>query len=114
MRIEVQDVAPGEAQADVLALPVTEGGTPKKISADVDKLLGRLVADGEIRGELGSAQIVHVDGKRIAVAGVGPADEVDADILRTAAAAVTDEAGRFVGSIAWGLDDSLPLSPEDQ
>jgi leucyl aminopeptidase len=114
MRVEVQDVAPGEAQADVLALSVTEGGSPKKVSADVDELLGRLVADGEIRGELGAAQVVHVDGKRIAVAGIGPADEVDADILRTAASAVVEATGGFAESIAWALDDSLPLSADEQ
>src|SRR5436190_23605055 len=114
MQVQVQDVAPGEAQADVLALTLTEGGTPKKVSADVDELLGRLVSDGELRGELGTARLVHLDGKRIAVAGIGPADEVDADILRPAAAAVVEGTGLFVESITWALDDSLPVPAEEQ
>src|SRR4051812_41442745 len=114
MQVQVQDVAPGEAQADVLALTLTEGGAPKKISADVDELLRRLVSEGELGGELGTARLVHVDGKRIAVAGIGPADEVDADILRTAAAAVVEETGRFAESITWTLDDSLQVPAEEQ
>src|SRR5438132_2463690 len=118
MRVEVQDVAPREAQADVLALALTDGGAPQKLADGVDELLQRLVQDGELRGDQGTARLVHVDGKipasRIAVAGIGPAERVDADALRTAAAAVTEETGRFVESVAWVIDDSLPVPAEEQ
>jgi leucyl aminopeptidase len=40
--------------------------------------------------------------------GLGPADELDADTLRTAAAAVADATERVGGTLAWLLDDSLP------
>jgi leucyl aminopeptidase len=118
MRVEVQDVAPSDAQADVIALTLADGSALKKLAGGVDELLQRLVQDGELRGEPGSARLVHVDGKmsaaRVVVAGIGPADQVDADALRTAAAAVTEETGRFVESIAWVIDDSLPVPAEEQ
>jgi leucyl aminopeptidase len=114
MRVQVQDVAADEAQADVLALSLADGGAPAKVGSEVDALLGRLIEDGEIRGELGSARLVHVDGKRVVVAGIGGAERADADALRTAAAAVVEEVGRFAESIAWSLDDSLSLAAEEQ
>ena len=48
MRVEVQDVAPSEAQADVLALPLTDGGALPKVDSETDKLLSGLIGDGEI------------------------------------------------------------------
>jgi leucyl aminopeptidase len=113
MQVEVQDVAPGDAQADVLALLLADGGSAPQVGSETDELLARLIAEGEIRGELGLARVVHVDGKRVAIAGIGKADRADADALRTAAAAVVDEVGRFAGSVAWVLEDSLSL-PADQ
>jgi leucyl aminopeptidase len=114
MRVDVQDVAPTEAQADVLALLLADGGAAPKVGSEADELLRKLIADGEIRGELGLARLVHVDGKRIAVAGIGEPDRADADALRTAAAAVVEEVGSFVDSVAWALDDSLQLPAEEQ
>ena len=40
--------------------------------------------------------------------GLGPADELDADALRTAASSVAEAAERVGGTLAWVLDDSLP------
>ncbi len=114
MRVEVQDVAPSEAQADVLALPLTDGGALPKVDSETDKLLSGLMGDGEISGELGAVRLVHDNGKRIAVAGVGEADRVDADTLRTAASVVVEEVARFAESVAWALDDSLQLPAEEQ
>jgi leucyl aminopeptidase len=114
MRVEVQDVAPGEAPADVLALPLTDGGVLPKIDSQTDKLLSGLIGDGEIRGELGVVRLVHDNGKRIAVAGVGEAGRVDADALRTAASVVVEEVARFAESVAWALDDALQLPVEEQ
>src|SRR5438552_6573145 len=114
MRVEVQDVAPSEAQGDVLALPLTDGGALPKVDSETDKLLRGLIGDGEIRGELGAVRLVHDNGKRIAVAGVGEAGQVDADTLRTAASVVVEEVARFAESVAWALDDSLHLPVEEQ
>jgi leucyl aminopeptidase len=75
------------------------------------------VADGELGGKLKSAPLVHVNGgleaRRLALAGLGAPDQVDADALRTAAATVIRTAN-FAGSVAWLLDESLPLTPPEQ
>jgi leucyl aminopeptidase len=122
MQVEVQAVAPEQVEADVLALPLAGGadgaGAVAKLDAALDGLLGRLAQEGELRDELGRAAIVHVGGglaaRRVAGAGVGPRERVDADALRTAAAAVVHVAGEFAGRIAWAIDESLPLPPAEQ
>jgi leucyl aminopeptidase len=122
MRIEVQAAAPEEVEADVLAVPLAAGdglgGAAAKLDGGLDGLLSRLAGQGELHDELGRADVVHVDGKlrapRIAGAGVGPRDRVDADALRTAAAAVTRATGEYAERIAWAIDDSLPIPPAEQ
>ncbi len=120
MRVEVQAVAPAEVEADVVAVPLAGGdgltGAAAGLDSALDGLLGRLAGDGELRGDAGRTAIVHVDGKlgtgRVAVAGLG--DRLDADALRTAAAAVAHEAAGFAETLAWVLDDSLPLPADEQ
>jgi leucyl aminopeptidase len=122
MRVEVQEVAPEQVEADVLAVPLTGDDGLDGVAATVDSkvggLLKSLLADGELSDEQGQARVVHVDGqlgsRRIAVAGIGKADRIDADALRTAAAAVARETGAFAKTIAWVLDDSLSLPAEEQ
>jgi leucyl aminopeptidase len=121
MQVEVQAVAPEEVEADVLAVPVPAGGGDgalARLDGPLDGLLTRLVAEGELRDEIGRAALVHVDGKvgarRVAGAGVGPRERVDADTLRTAAATVVHVAGEFAERIAWAIDDSLPVPPAEQ
>ncbi|MGB2875953.1 MAG: leucyl aminopeptidase [Gaiellaceae bacterium] len=122
MRVEVQDVAPTEVEADVLAVPLTEGDSlpagAAELDGALDGLLKRLTNEGELRGELGLARVVHVDGRlpttRIAAVGIGKSAGVDADALRTAAASVAGEAGEFAETIAWALDATLPLPLEEQ
>src|SRR6266516_5046688 len=121
MRVEVQAVAPAQVQADVLAVPLTEEGLAEPAGA-VDGALGgllqELLQDGELRGDAGSTRLVHVEGKlpsrRVAAVGLGKRDRLDADAVRTAAAAVAQEAGDFSASIAWALDPSLPLPVDEQ
>jgi leucyl aminopeptidase len=122
MRVEVQEVAPEQVEADVLAVPLAgEGaleGVAGAIDSKVDGLLERLRGDGELRDELGHARVVHVDGqlgsKRVAVAGIGKPELVDADALRSASASVVSSAGEFAKTIAWALDDSLGLPADEQ
>ena len=122
MQVEVQAVAPQQVDADVVAVPLAGGdgldGAAGQIDSALDGLLGRLAGEGELHDELGRAGLVHVEGKlsarRVAAAGVGPRDRVDADALRTAAAAVARLAEEFAGRIAWAIDTSLPLSPLEQ
>src|SRR6266542_1189253 len=120
--IDVLVAAPGEIEADVLGVAVSDPAAPLSGSAaeldrDLDGKLSELVESGEIRGELDSATIVHAPArgsKRVAVAGLGSADDVNADALRTAAAAVARRARGFGGTIGWLLDDSLPLDVPEQ
>jgi leucyl aminopeptidase len=122
MQVEVQAVAPEQVDADVVAVPLAGGdgldGAAGQIDSALDGLLGRLTGEGELHDDVGRAGLVHVDGKlsahRVAAAGVGPRDRVDADALRTAAAAVARATEEFAERIAWTIDPSLPLSPIEQ
>src|ERR671929_1538764 len=122
--VPVEVRLPGQIEPDVLALAVPEDDDSalsdgRKILDD--KLAGRLrqlAADGELRGELGRTIVLHTDGdlraRRIAAAGVGKATEVDADALRTAASSVARALQDVGGTIAWLLDETLPLPFEEQ
>src|SRR5215218_6978142 len=121
MQVEVEAVAPEQVEADLLAVPLAADGGDgalARLDGSLDGLLTRLAEQGELKDEIGRAAVVHVDGKlgaaRVAGAGVGPRERVDADALRTAAAAVVHAAGEFAERIAWVIDDSLPLSPAEQ
>ena len=122
LTIEVRQ--PGELEPDALAIPFPEedgaslsNGT-RALDERLNGRLQRLVEDGELKGELGKTVLLHTDGeldaRRLIVAGVGKREEVDADALRTAAAAVVRRLADVGGSLAWQLDDSLPLSLDDQ
>jgi leucyl aminopeptidase len=121
MQVEVQAVAPQQVEADVLAVPLATGGADgalARLDGPLDGLLARLADQGELKDEIGRAAIVHVDDKlgatRVAAAGVGARELVDADALRTAAAAVVHASGDFAKRIAWVIDDALRLSPTEQ
>jgi leucyl aminopeptidase len=120
--VEVKSV--GQIEPDVLALAVPEddeGLLSDGGSALDDAVVGRLrqlVDDGELRGELGRTVVLHTDGRerarRIVAAGIGKVDEVDADALRTAAASVARAVEDVGGTIAWVLDETLPLALDEQ
>src|SRR6476620_2195607 len=122
MRVEVKAVTPEQVEADVVAVPLAGdnelAGTAAALDSKLGGLLGRLAADGELKGEAGRVSIVHVDGKlgapRVAVAGLGPREHIDADALRTAAAAVARETGGYAETVAWAVDGSLALPTEEQ
>jgi leucyl aminopeptidase len=122
MQVQVEAVAPEQVDADVVAVPLAGGdrleGVAGQVDSTLDGLLGRLAGEGELHDEVGRAGLVHVDGKlsanRVAAAGVGPRDQVDSDALRTAAAAVARLSGEFAERVAWAIDTSLPLSPDEQ
>jgi leucyl aminopeptidase len=73
---------------------------------------GRLLEAEGFRPEAGAATLLHLDGRRIAVAGLG--DEVDADAFRTAAAAVARLAKHIGGTLAWRLEEGSSVPVEDQ
>src|SRR4051812_32984726 len=121
MRVEVKGVSPEQAEADVLAVPFAGEngltGAAATLDSSLDGLLASLASDGELRHELGHASLVHVNGKlkarRVAAVGIGKPEQASSDTLRTAAAAVARRSREFATSIAWVIDDSLPLSAND-
>src|SRR5437764_4649935 len=121
MRVEVEPGSPEAVGADALAAPLPATGMLAGPAAQLDERLGgllaRLAGEGELSGKVTSAPVVPLNGQlaapRLAIGGVGAPEAIDADALRTAAATVVREAG-FAGSIAWLIDESLPLSPAQQ
>jgi leucyl aminopeptidase len=118
---KVEIALPGQAEADALALPVTQplGGDGAKIVDDrLGGLLAKLGESGELRGERGEAVLLHLNGEleapRLVVAGVGERDDVDAEALRTAGAATAQALARVGGTLVWLLDDSLPVPLPEQ
>ena len=122
MRLEITGVSPEQAEADVLAVPLTGEngltGAAASLDSSLDGLLANLLSDGELRAELGQTRLVHVSdtlkSRRVAAAGMGKAEHADADSLRTAAAAVARHSREFATSIAWVIDESLPVPPAEQ
>jgi leucyl aminopeptidase len=93
------------ADADVVAIAVS-GEPPAELGvADL------LEAEG-FRPDAGAATLLNLDGRLIAVGGLGK--EIDADAFRTAAGAVARLTQRIGGSLAWILDESQPVPVEEQ
>jgi leucyl aminopeptidase len=122
--VAVEVKLPGQIEPDVLAFPVPEpvDAAFSNGSAILDERLAgrlrRLAEEGELRGELGRTLVVHTDGElrahRVAAAGIGKLEELDSDALRTAAAAVARATQDVGGTLAWLLDERLPLPPDEQ
>jgi leucyl aminopeptidase len=115
MRVETQAGDAGDLDVDVLGVPIGDAGAQSGLAERLRERLQRLAETGEVRGDLGSSVVVHLeDGsgpRRIAAVGVG---DGDADAVRTAAAAVARSAQRVGGSVAWLLDAGLPLTDAEQ
>ena len=116
--VEIEVSAPGKGKPDALALTLTEDDRTPTADGDLAAQLQQLADDGELRGELGRTVLLHTNGastaRRVVIAGLGKRDEVDADAVRTAAAAVARRLREVGGTLAWTLDDSLPLTPGEQ
>ena len=93
------------ADADLFAAAVS-GEPPAELGVSA------LLSGVGFEPEAGAATIVQLDGRRIAVAGLG--EEVDTDAFRTAAAAVARLVWPVGGSVAWQLDDSHRVPVEEQ
>jgi leucyl aminopeptidase len=116
MQVEVSGAEPSDLEVDVLGVPVRSPADVSGLDGPLGERLAPLAASGELTGEAGAAVLVHLNGelapKRLAAAGVG--DVVDADSIRTAAAAVARLAAGFGGKIGWLIDPSLPLPVSEQ
>jgi leucyl aminopeptidase len=116
MLVEVSEAEPGDLEVDILGIPVRSAAAAPILPGAFQATLAPLAESGEVTGEPGSAVLVHMDGdaapRRIAAAGVG--GDVDADAIRTAAAAVARLACGFGGTVGWLVDTSLPLAASMQ
>jgi leucyl aminopeptidase len=92
------------ADADVVAVAVS-GEPPAELG------VAELLEEDGFRPDANAATLLHVDGRRIAVAGLG--DEIDADAYRIAAGAVARLLRGSGGSVGWLLGDG-PVSAEEQ
>jgi leucyl aminopeptidase len=117
--VEIEVSEPGDGQPDAVALTLPEGdSTPRSTDDQLGPRLQQLADDGELKGELGRTVVLHTDGtsnaRRVVIAGIGKREDVDADAIRTAASAVARRLRDVGGTLAWTLDDSLPLSEDEQ
>jgi leucyl aminopeptidase len=116
--VEIEVSGPSGAAPDALALVLAEDDSTPRSDSDLHEQLQQLADDGELRGELGRTVLLHTNGgstaRRVVVAGVGRRADVDADAVRTAAAAVARRLRDVGGTLAWTLDDSLPLPLAEQ
>src|SRR5580765_2700823 len=111
MAITIESTGVQSLEADVLVVPVVED-TPALPDALDDALRTRLtpLLGNEVTGSLGDATLVHFENgpvQRVALAGVGQRDRIDADAVRTAMAAALGKTRRVGGTIAWLVDGSL-------
>jgi leucyl aminopeptidase len=117
MRVEVRAASDTPPEADVLALAIGPDGLPA-ISASLDGDAARVAREEDVAAKAGRTAVLYPNGdrpaRRIVLVGLGPASELDSDTLRTAAAAVAEAAERVGGTLAWFLDDSLPLEHAEQ
>jgi leucyl aminopeptidase len=123
MQIEVRAAGAKSFEADVLAVAVpADGSAFPAAAAALDELLGgrlaEIAAEEEVADAIGRTAVLHPDGevrvRRVVAVGLGPAEEIDADAVRTAAARVASAVERVGGSLAWLLDDSLGLTQAEQ
>ncbi len=123
MRVEVTAPEAAPRQADVVALAVRsdDDALPAAAASFGEAVADRVrqvATEEDVASEAGRTAVLYPDGevdaRRLVAVGLGPADELDADSLRTAAARVADAAERVGGTLVWLLDDALPLSPTEQ
>jgi len=108
MRVAIEIGPVGQSQADARGVLVAQ---PVE---NVEPPLSELATTGELRGERGEAVLFHAEGTRLVAVGLGKRTEVDRDALRTAGAAAAHALARVGGTLAWQLDESLPLPLPEQ
>ena len=107
MQVEAQ--AGDRLTADVVVVPVAEGGEPP---GGAHERVRELVTSGEAGTDFGAVTVTSVDGQRIAIAGLGR--RADADAVRTAVAGAARETRRVGGALAYIVNDSLTLDASEQ
>jgi leucyl aminopeptidase len=119
MQVEVRPPDAKSFEADVVAVGFPANGAVLSALDDgVARRLSAVAEEEDVASAIGRTAVLHPDGeagaRRLVAVGLGAADELDADAIRTAAARVASAAERVGGSLAWLLDDSLALPPGEQ
>jgi leucyl aminopeptidase len=84
MQVSAITEAPGDSDADTVALGVFEGeGAAEELPAEA----AALISSGEARGELGSLGLAHAGGKRWLLVGFGKRESLTPERARVAASA---------------------------
>ena len=107
MQVEAQ--AGDGLTADVVVVPVAEGGDPPRGASE---RVRELVSSGEAGTEFGAVAVTVVDGQRVVIAGLGR--RADADAVRTAVAGAARETRRVGGTLAYVVNDSLAIDAAEQ
>jgi leucyl aminopeptidase len=107
MRVEAKGAK--ELDADVVVVPVAQDGKPP---AGADVRIAELIASGEASTEFAETTVLHSNGTRLVVAGLGRL--ADADAVRTAVAAAARETQRVGGTLAYVVNPSLTLNASEQ
>jgi leucyl aminopeptidase len=107
MRVEAKGAK--ELDADVVVVPVAQDGKPP---AGADASVAELIASGEASTEFAETTVLHSNGTRLVVAGLGRL--ADADAVRTAVAAAARETQRVGGTLAYVVNPSLTLDAGEQ
>jgi len=107
MQVEAQPA--DRIEADVVVVPVAENGEPP---AAAGERVRELLSSGEAGTGFGAVTVVHTDGQRLAVAGLG--GRADADAVRTAVTGAARETRRVGGSLAYLVNESLDLDAAEQ
>ncbi|UCE87653.1 MAG: hypothetical protein JSU66_08090, partial [Deltaproteobacteria bacterium] len=126
MKISVEATQPTRVAADLLAVPMAaldadRPRLPARLGA-LDRALGGRIAtilqSGDFRGKRGDVTVFHPDpgasAKRVMLVGLGPENEVDAEALRRASAALVSTAtARGARRVALLAPPSRRLAPPD-
>jgi leucyl aminopeptidase len=116
------ELSSGEAQAveaDVLAVPLADPSPPlpagaSELDRQLDGRLARVAEEEAVAKTAGQTAILHTEKGRVVATGLGPGAALDADSVRTAAAGVARATASIGGTVAWLVDDGLPLPPAEQ
>ena len=107
--MQVEGQSAENVDADVLVVPVVEGGDPPP---GADARVAELISSGEASTEFAHTMVVHTDGTRLAVAGLGKL--ADADAVRTAVAGAVRQTRRVGGTLAYFVNPALVLDASEQ
>src|SRR5580765_2801607 len=107
MHVEAQSAE--NVDADVVVVPVAEGGTPPP---GADPRVAELISSREASTEFAHTTIVRADGTRLAIAGLGKL--ADADAVRTAVAGAVRQTRRVGGTLAYFVNPALVIDASEQ